>query len=307
MISAEMYKSHLASYGSNLSQIKRTQSDMIINSTFTADAQYKRVYVLTRNGWKWEDAKYQRHSKLSILKDAVDYYIQFRPKVHYSIGTFLFIPDDTDFNLNITGHELDSPFSLEDDRITQLWMIVGRDDAAAYVKYNVLKCNWKFQWIYNNTLCSCWGANRSANSYTSGKWSDEYTSSLDNLTSAWLPDICYAYGEDMYSLNLSDTRSIMHEQRFMLTNNILDPKVYQVTKVIDLSPSGLIKLSIKQDELNQKVDNVQLRICNYYSDSGDQILENIQNPQSSVISSTIQWMMLNEDNELEPLIDKSKC
>lgn len=172
MVTAEMYKNHLLAQGSNLSQIKRTQSDSVINSAFTADAQYKRVYILTRDGWKWEDTHYSRHSKLSILKDAVDYYLQFRPKVHYPVGSYVFVPDDTDFNINISGHELDDPFSLPDERITQLWFIVGRDDAAAYVRYNILKCNWKFQWIYKNELYSCWGANRSANSYTSGKWTD---------------------------------------------------------------------------------------------------------------------------------------
>lgn len=82
MVTAEMYKNYLSSYGGNLAQVKKNQSDAIMNNSFTADAQYKRVYILTKNGWKWEDAKYQRHAKLSILKDAVDYYLQFRPKVH---------------------------------------------------------------------------------------------------------------------------------------------------------------------------------------------------------------------------------
>ena len=42
-------------------------------------------------------------------------------------------PDDTDFDINISCHELDNPLSLPDERITQLWFIVGRDDANAYV------------------------------------------------------------------------------------------------------------------------------------------------------------------------------
>ena len=137
MVTAEMYKNYLSSYGSNLAQVKKNQSDAIMNNSFTADAQYKRVYILTKDGWKWEDAKYQRHAKLSILKDAVDYYLQFRPKVHYPIGSYVFVPDDTDFDINISGHELDNPLSLPDERITQLWFIVGRDDANAFVRYNI--------------------------------------------------------------------------------------------------------------------------------------------------------------------------
>ena len=62
MVTAEMYKNYLSSYGSNLAQVKKNQSDVIMNNSFTADAQYKRVYILTKDGWKWEDAKYQRHA-----------------------------------------------------------------------------------------------------------------------------------------------------------------------------------------------------------------------------------------------------
>ena len=54
MVTAEMYKNYLSSYGSNLAQVKKNQSDAIMNNSFTADAQYKRVYILTKDGWKWK-------------------------------------------------------------------------------------------------------------------------------------------------------------------------------------------------------------------------------------------------------------
>lgn len=299
-----MYKSYLASEGNTLSQIKRNESDIVINQTFTADAAYKKVYILTQNGWKFEDAKYQIHTTPSILKDAVDYYLQFRPKIHYPIGSYVFIPDDNDFDINLSGSELDNPFTLPDDRITQLWFIVGRDDALSYVRYNVLKCNWNFKWLYKHNLYSCWGANRSASSYTSGKWTDEYSSALDNLTSAWIPDTYYTYGNNIYELGLSDTRTIMHEQRFMLTNNILDPKVYQVTKVVDLNPSGIIKLSIKQDELNEKRDNIKLKICDYYNDSGESNVSFVKDDFMPVVENPeIKWMQLNSEGELDEVLD----
>lgn len=304
MITAEMYKSYLASEGNTLSQIKRNESDIVINQTFTADAAYKKVYILTQNGWKFEDAKYQIHTTPSILKDAVDYYLQFRPKIHYPIGSYVFIPDDNDFDINLSGSEFDNPFTLPDDRITQLWFIVGRDDALSYVRYNVLKCNWNFKWLYKHNLYSCWGANRSASSYTSGKWTDEYSSALDNLTSAWIPDTYYTYGNNIYELGLSDTRTIMHEQRFMLTNNILDPKVYQVTKVVDLNPSGIIKLSIKQDELNEKRDNIKLKICDYYNDSGESNVSFVKDDSMPVVENPeIKWMQLNSEGELDEVLD----
>lgn len=105
---------------------------------------------------------------------------------------------------------------------------------------------------------------------------------------------------------LKPTSYTWYEQRFMLSNNILDPKVYQVTKVTDLNPSGVIKYSIKQDELDNKRDNVELQICDYYTDSGDQKTETIQKPQMMITESQIRWLTLNDDGELEPIYDKSK-
>lgn len=266
------YKKKLMSRGENMSQVRRNQSDETINASFTSDPAYKKIYILTKDGWKFEDAKYQLHSTPSILRDAVDYYLQFRPKVHYPIGSYVFVPDDTNFEISIPEDKLQNPFSLENNQINQLWFIVGRDDSLAYVRYNILKCNWNFRWIYNGEIYSCWGANRAANSYTSGIWRDDITSSLDNLTSAWLPDTFYTYGEELGNLGLYDTRTLMHNQRFMLSNNALDPKVYQITKIVDLSPSGIIKISIKQDELNRECDNLELQLCNYYDEEGQSLI-----------------------------------
>ena len=47
MVTAEMYKNYLSSYGSNLAQVKKNQSDAIMNNSFTADAQYKSCLLYT--------------------------------------------------------------------------------------------------------------------------------------------------------------------------------------------------------------------------------------------------------------------
>jgi len=252
-----------------MGEIRKKQSDFLMDSTFTRDVAYKKVYILTPDGWIFTDAKYQTHTAQSIAKDAVDYYLQFRPSVHFPIGSYVIVPDDTSSEINLTDSELKNPFTQPVKKRSQWWMIVGRDNTNAFVRYNILQCNWNFQWVYNGEIQSCFGAARNANSYTSGKWSDSMSSSLDDLNGAWLPDTYYVYGENLAKLGLSDTRTIKHEQRFMLTNNLLDPKVYQVTKILELFPQGIIKMSMKQDELNLDRDNVELRICDFYTDSGD--------------------------------------
>lgn len=300
------YKNYLSSHGQTMGQVKRNQSDVLMNSTFTYDPAYKKVYILTKDGWQWEDAKYQIHSAQSILKDPVDYYLQFRPKTHYSIGSYVIVPDDTSPDVNLTTEELGNPFLQPTQNRTQWWIIVGRDEAKDYVRYMILKCDWEFRWIYKEQLMTCWACSRNANSYTSGVWRDDLSSSLDDLTQAWLPDLRYTYGDKLESLGMYDTRTIMHGQRFFLSNNDLDPKIYEVTKIKDINPQGIIKLSIKQDEFNAKRDNLELRVCDYYTDDGDiQIVTPIIEEQASTSldHSEILWMMPNENGELEENTD----
>jgi hypothetical protein len=294
------YKNYLSSRGTTLGQVKRTQSDVVMNNTFTLDPTYKRVYILTKDGWKWEDAKYQFHSAPSISKDAVDYYLQFRPKVHYPVGSYVIVPDDTspEINLDASKGEFDNPFSQPIEKRTQIWIIVGRDDANAYVRYMILKCDWEFRWVYKGKLMTCWACSKNANSYTAGVWADELSRSLDNLTSAFIPDVYYVYGNKLEELGLCDTRTIFYGQRFFMSNNTLDPKIYQVTKVTDINPQGIVKLSIKQDDFNEKRDNIELLVCDYYTDEGD-ITINVPNTSSDVNkTSSINWMSIDDNGEL---------
>lgn len=89
----------------------------------------------------------------------------------------------------------------------------------------------------------------------------------------------------------------MHHQRFFITDNALDPKVYKVTKVIELSPEGVVKFNIKQDEYNAKTDNYDEMICNYYSEMGD-----MESEVDEYIPSTDHFMIrelyVDDNNEL---------
>lgn len=130
-------------------------------------------------------------------------------------------------------------------------------------------------------------------------WRDEISMSGDNLTSSFLPDTYHVYGDKLEELGMCDTRTVTHLQRFFFSNNDLDPKIYQVTKVTDLNPQGLIKLSIKQDELNEKRDNMELRICDYYTDEGDLLVDiSIAETPDIKKTSEINWFMIDENGEL---------
>ena len=103
--------------------------------------------------------------------------MQFRPGVHYPIGTYVLIPDD-DETMPRTFDEEKHFFAesrkkaIEDGRHSRLWFIVDRNYATHFVRYNIVRCNWTFRWIYRGKIQSVIGAIRSANSYTSGVWND---------------------------------------------------------------------------------------------------------------------------------------
>ena len=306
MITLNSYIDHMSSYGSNVGDIRRKQADMIMDFTFDQDPNYKQVRVLTDIGWMLVDAKYQYHVAPSISKDAVDYYLQFRPNVHFPIGTYVIVKDDMAKSLH-TFEEDKKLFSLEYQRRVQemdnqpqLWMIVGRNNATQFVRYNILKCNWNFQWIVDGEIKNCIGCVRNANSYTSGIWTDEYSTSLNNLTSAWLPDLKYIYENAIDDFGIDNNQTIVYGTRFMLSHNDYDPRVYRVTKILDLAPQGIIKLSLKQDDLNKKTDNINLRICDYFTDTGNIVVNQpdleYTNPS---LGSEIVSMTINDDGELE--------
>lgn len=278
MIDQIMYRQMLNG-NKPLGEIRRNNASFVMNATFTNDPSYKKVRVLTRNGWQLYDAKYQYHLSQSISKDIVDWFLQFRPGVEFPIGTYVIIPADNDETTH-TWEEEKKWFSVSNTDLheslgdrTQLWMIVNRNANNQFVRYNVLQCNWNFQWIYNGKIQNCIGALRDAKSYTSGIWNSDYTVQEDNIISAIVPDIFIVYGKHYADLDLYDSRTIKQETRFMLTNNSYNPSVYMVSKVNNVTPIGLIQVTLKQTELDNQRDNIELRICNYYDDSRHVIVD----------------------------------
>lgn len=304
MISLDMYKSTISSDGKSLGEIRKAQSNFLMNATFTGDIQYKRVRVLTRDGWNEYDAKYQFRQEVSNAKDMNDWYIQFRPGVHFPVGTYIIMQNEEDDGLQTFEDQL-SFFDVQNiknssnrNKRTQLWMIENKDDADAFTRYNIVRCNWNFRWIYNGTIQNIIGYIKSANSYTSGIVRGDYDITLDNLGGALIPDTYYCYGNALSSLGLCDTRVLTHGVRMMITNNTLNPSVWTVSKIWDMNPMGIIKVFLKQGEYNVNTDNADLLICDYYTQTRNQIVEEPTHYEEDIEDNIIE-LTVNNNNELE--------
>lgn len=85
----------------------------------------------------------------------------------------------------------------------------------------------------------------------------------------------------------------------MITHNDINPTCYMVSKVNDMIPPGIIKLTMKLDDFNPKRDNVLLKVCDYYLDTGDIAPAQPSQEPDPEMTSTISYMAINSDGELE--------
>lgn len=205
----------------------KNQSDMIMDNTFTRDIAYRKCYI---NG-EPVDAKYIVHTYYTISKDAVDYHLQFRPGIHYPIGTYVDIPDDVNEY--------------------HTWLIVARSDEPQFVKYNVLKCNWTFKWMDGEIVRECLGVLRSRNSYNSGLWLNYYASTPENQNQFIVP-------------TNEITQTIDYNTRFLISDNQIHPIAWEVSKREDTFPTGVTWITMKQTLFNPDWDNKELMIADYY-------------------------------------------
>lgn len=243
----DAYKRYLKAHGYVGGNAITNHSVKAMDATFKRDPAYR----IAKIDGEDIEIKFLIHNLYSIASDSIDYHVQFRPGVHYPLGTYIDIPDDTG--------------------TYKRWLIVGRNDNPTFVRYNVLKCNWTFKWIYEGKIHSVLGCIRSRNSYNSGVWTDYYITSVENQISFWIPT------DD-------NTNTIDYDQRFLITQNKLHPVAWSVSKREDVIPIGITKITCKQDKYNPMEDNPDLLIANYYSnviapeeieDDSETIVENV--------------------------------
>lgn len=250
------YKEYLTSKGGSIGEIRKKQSDMLMDATFDKDPTYKRGMLYNANLEPIEivEFKFQKAQTYTINKDQVEYFVQFRTSYHPEKRSN---EEDKQYRLYEDGKErlsfyLDIP---DDNGDIYKWLIVGRNNDNAFVRYNVLQCNWIFEWMIDRKYYSCLGVMRSRNNYNSGVWSDGTTQTVDNQTSFFVP-------------TNDKTRTIDYDIRFMITDNPLHPKTYEASKVEDTFPLGLQKITLVQDHYNNHTD-----ICKILDDDENAPIE----------------------------------
>ena len=223
------------------------QSNLIMDRTFDRDPNYKIGKLYDVNGKFLEDIdfKYQYVFSYSVNKDKVEFLAQFRPFYHPEVK---YLAED---GVERLGFYLDVPNDLD---VLEKWLIFGRNDTLSFTRYNMLKCNRTFRWIVDGKIQSALGVLRNRNNYNSGVWSDGFVTSVENQTAFFVPS------NDI-------TKTIDYDTRFMISDNKIHPRVYEVSKIEDAFPPGVIRVILIQTHYDPAKDNAELGICNYYNDA----------------------------------------
>ena len=239
------YRNRMAQRGSNVSEMLRMQSNMVVEHTWNRDPNYRRVYVVKVKSGLPEvtdrheliDVKFNIDTYAKIVSDEPAYLLQFRHGAEkknpdIGIGSYVYMQDE--------------------DGEWKWWLICLLDERPQFRQYFILECNWILKWVVNGKIYSCLSVQRYQNSYNSGSWDLRDTTTVDNITSVWMP-------------TNSEVQTIGYNQRVMISDEGRYPPIcWQCSKVDSTTPIGITKLKFTQELFDPVHDNPELMLCDYY-------------------------------------------
>lgn len=187
MPSLDMYKKMLMSNSgtTTIGQVHKNQSDMIVEATWDRDIQQRIAYQfdyyhdpdpkLLRDMKPTKDMipldiKFIRHTSQTLDKDNVSFHMQMRPSHVCNVPYYKKYVDD---------YELEYPLGLyvlipDSKGKYNRWLVVAEADVNdnQFPTYELLKCDYTFQYIMESKRMEVAGVLRSQNSYNSGIWTD---------------------------------------------------------------------------------------------------------------------------------------
>ena len=263
----EAYKSRMAHRGANMGEMLRMQSNMVIEQTWDRDPNYRRVYVVRADSGlpkvterhELIDVKFNVETYQRLTSDEPAYLLQFRHGAEkrnsdIAIGSYVYMEDE--------------------DGEWKWWLLVALDERPQFRQYHILETNWTLKWVVDNKIHTCLAVQRYQNSYSSGLQSGSRITGVDDMTAIWVPT------------NVS-TQTIGYNQRFLISDVDRKPALcYEVSKISDTSPVGLIKFSLSQTTFNEETDNVDLMIVDYWASHIEPIEPDVETELSSTAAIT---------------------
>lgn len=289
MPSFNLYKKMLCPKSNEtLGNIHKIQSDKVMDYTWWNDinAQVGYLYdwyhdstpTLLRNLNPQEDknkipidVKYLRASSKTYDKDTTTFRIQLRPNQECNVDYYNECFKDRYQSIFPCGLYIDL---MDNNGKYNRWLVVGEADFydPQWSTFEVLPCDYVFQYMMNGMKKQVAGVLRSQNSYNSGIWTNYKETTQEDQQKFVIP------------LN-RETEKIFHDLRMIIDAGVLtEPVTWQITKIHRLAPNGLVSGTLAQTKFNDNTDFIELdnngNVIGMWADFYTQI------PQTPIDTST---------------------
>jgi hypothetical protein len=281
----DTYKKILSQKGITAGEVYKSHSDMVMEATGNSDIQSKVCYIYDyyhddtpskNKGMTYEnttktriDAKFMVTQYNTLAKDQVEFHIMFKPsqKIRFKENDSLYYYEESFVNKYGAEFPIGLYIDIPDEKnIYRRWLVCNTSFGNQFIKYSVLPCNYRLQWIENSKderyKRQMWGVIRSQNSYNSGLWTDYNFTSTENKKKILLP-MNNISEKIFYTTNINGT---IKNQRMILSALTPNPTTWQVSKIDTSKPFGLIEVTLYQDFFNPNTDYVNLETGEMYAD-----------------------------------------
>ena len=206
--------------------------------------------------------KYLAHTSQTLNKDSVSYHLQLKPSQRENVIPYYKekFKDRYDATFPI-GLYVNIP---DNKGIYNRWLVVAKADYddSQFSTFELLRCDYVFQWVKDGKKMQMAGVLRSQSSYNSGVWVDNRIESPENQQMCILP-------------MTRETEKLWYNQRLIIDNNVLtEPVAWVITKINRIANNGTVKLTFAQDFFDPHKDYIELdnegnvigKWADYYTD-----------------------------------------
>ena len=262
MPSLANYKRIHANSGNTEGRARKLQSDIIMEATWDRDIQSCTAYIYDffhdsepfklRNLNSPNDQKkipveikYIVNGSQTYDKDPITYHIQFKPSYKCNVPYYKDMYEKKYDGLFPLGLYIDIPDNEEN---FNRWLIVDKANYfdPQFSTYEVLQCDYLFQWVYEGKKNQMAGVLRSQNSYNSGIWQDYKISSPEDQQKFIVP--LNHISEHLY-----------YNQRLIVDARVTkrEPNAWLVSKIKSFAPNALNRITMTQDRFDQHRDLIE--------------------------------------------------
>ena len=245
---------------------KKIQSDTIMLNTWWQDIQAQIAYAydmfhdIGDDHFELNDLhpqddenkvavpiKFIRHASQTYSKDPVTYWLQLQPGQEDIVDYY----DEMYRNKYGNFHPVGLYFDIMDESGKyNKWLCVNTANynQNQFPTYELLRCDYVFQWIHKGHKYECPGVLQSQNSYNSGLWTDYKLQSVED--------------QQKFAVPLNPTTETLFYNHRMIIDSCLynpdaEPRAWLISKINRISPDGIARITLAQDSFDQHNDCIE--------------------------------------------------